>query len=321
MMFAYRATPLGLEKLPPETLGAGDLTDALWVDLLSPQSAQVAAVEAMGVNVPTLADMQEIEVSNRLYREGDTEVLTIVLPGLDKHKTPSFGPVAFLITPERLFTVRYHTPRPFETFADHAAQSSAGFGGRRRLFMGLIEEIVARLADLMEGVGEALDQQSHVAFRDPKPRGDELADALRALGRQSEQVAKYRHALLTIERALSNFGLGLEEKGDKALREILKAQVRDCQALTVHSDFLAGRIAQLTDVTLGLINLEQSDTSRILSVVAVLFLPPTLVASVYGMNFPFIPGLESPHGYLIATALMIGSALGTYLFCKWKKWL
>ncbi|WP_434289049.1 CorA family divalent cation transporter [Celeribacter sp. SCSIO 80788] len=321
MIFAYRPTETGLERLPPEGDPTGHLSEALWIDLLSPQPAQVAAVEALGISVPTLADMQEIEVSNRLYRDGDTEVLTIVLPGLDRNKEPSFGPVAFLITPERLFTVRYHTPRPFETFAAHAAQSSAGYAGRRRVFLSLIEEIIARIADLMEGVGVALDQESHIAFRDPEPRGDELADALRALGKQSEQVAKYRHALLTVERALSSFGLGLVEDKDKGLTTILKAQVKDCQALTVHGDFLSGRIAQLTDVVLGLINLEQSDTSRILSVVAVLFLPPTLVASVYGMNFPFIPGLDSPHGYLIASALMFGSALGTYLLSKWKNWL
>jgi Mg2+ and Co2+ transporters len=317
MIFAYRPTETGLERLPVD----GDLSEALWIDLLSPQPAQVEAVEALGISVPTLADMQEIEVSNRLYRDGDTEVLTIVLPGLDRNKEPSFGPVAFLITPERLFSVRYHTPRPFETFAAHAAQSSAGYAGRRRVFLSLIEEIIARIADLLEGVGVALDQQSHIAFRDPEPRGDELADALRALGKQSEQVAKYRHALLTVERALSSFGLGLVDDKDKVLNGILKAQVKDCQALTVHGDFLSGRIAQLTDVTLGLINLEQSDTSRVLSVVAVLFLPPTLVASVYGMNFPFIPGLDQPHGYLIATALMLGSALGTYLLSKWKNWL
>ncbi|AJE45529.1 CorA family divalent cation transporter [Celeribacter indicus] len=317
MLYAYRPTASQLERLP----AGDDLAEALWVDLLNPLPEQVAAVERLGVTVPSLADMEEIEVSNRLYRDGETEVLTIVLPGLDKEKRPKLGPVAFLITPERLFTVRYHTPRPFETFAAHAAQTSAGFAGRRRLFLGLTEEIIARLADLLEGVGQSVDAQSHIAFRDPPPRGDDLADVLRALGRQSEQVAKYRHALLTLDRALSNFGLGLKIERDKILRDILKAQVGDIQALTVHGDFLANRVAQLTDVTLGLINLEQSDTSRILSVVAVLFLPPTLVASVYGMNFPFIPGLENPHGYLIATALMIGSALGTYLLSKWQKWL
>ncbi|MBU1278368.1 MAG: magnesium transporter CorA family protein [Alphaproteobacteria bacterium] len=317
MLYAYRLVTSGLEQMPIES----DLKEALWIDLLNPLVAQVQALAALGVTVPTLADMEEIEVSNRLYREGDTEVLTVVLPGLNKMKEPSFGPVAFLITPERLVTVRYHTPRPFETFAAHAGQSSAGCSGRRRVFLGLVEEIVARLADLLEGVGKALDQQSHIAFRDPPPRGDELASALRILGRQSEQVAKVRHALLTVERALSSFGLGLDERGDKAEREILKALVRDCQALAVHGDFLSARVSQLTDVNFGLINLEQSNTSRIFSVVAVLFMPPTLVASVYGMNFPNLPGIENPYGYYIATVLMIGSGLGTYLLCKWKKWL
>nr|WP_319247792.1 magnesium transporter CorA family protein [uncultured Celeribacter sp.] len=317
MIFAYQPTASGLERQPNEA----SLSEALWIDMSHPLPEQVEAVEALGLSVPTLADMEEIEVSNRLYREGDTEVLTVVLPGLDKQKQPGFGPVAFMLTPERLVTVRYHTPRPFETFPQHAAQSSAGCAGRRRVFLGLVEEVVARLADILEGVGRSLDEQSHALFPDPAPRSSELAEALRALGKLGEQIARIRLSLVSLERALSSFGLGLEGPKDGALRQILKAQVRDIQALTVHGDFLSGRLAQLTDVAMGLINLEQTSTGRVLSVVAILFLPPTLVASVYGMNFANLPGLDNPHGYLIATGLMFGSALGTYLFCKWKKWL
>lgn len=317
MLYAYRPDAASLALLPD----GAPLDEALWVDLLRPTEDEVAAVKALGVPVPSLPEMEEIEVSNRLYHEGDTEVLTVVLPGLDEAGQMKIGPVAFLLAAERVVSVRYHSPRPFETFAARASQTSAGCKGRRRVFLGLTEEIIARLADLLEGVGKGLDDQSHIAFRDPSPRGGELADTLRALGRKSELVAKYHNSLLTMERALFNFGLGLKAEKDKFLNEIVKAQVQDLQALRVHSDFLSNRVAQLTDVTLGLIDLEQNETSRILSVVAVLFLPPTLVASVYGMNFPNLPGIHSPTGYLVATALMIGSALGTFLLSKWQKWL
>lgn len=243
MLFAYRTTLTALELLSKET----PLSQALWVDLFRPMPAQAEAVEALGVEVPTLADMEEIEVSNRLYRRGDVEVLTVVLPGVDPDGRSMNGPVAFLLTPERIVTVRYHTPKPFETFPLHAANATAGFGGRRRLFLGLMEEIIARLADLSEGVGREIDRLSHKAFAEPQPKGAELADSLRALGRQNEHMARYRQSLLSLERALSVFELSLSAKIDKdlELRQIVKAQIRDIQALMVHGDFLSGRIAQL----------------------------------------------------------------------------
>lgn len=314
MLFAFRLDQNRLRQLDPQD----DLAGAAWVDVYRPMPAQVARVEALGVPVPTLADMEEIEVSNRLYRVGRIEVLTVSLPGLDVEKRRTFGPVAFLITPERLVTVRYHAPRPFETFARHAEANSAGCSDIAHLFLGLIEEIVARLADLLEGVGRALDDKVQRLFDAEAEAGKALAPMLRTAGRLGEDLANLRLSLLSLERALTTFGLGRD--GDD-LRPHIKARMRDIQALAVHADFLSARIAHVTDVILGMVTLEQTRTGRIVSVVAVLFLPPTLVASVYGMNFAVLPGLEHPHGYLIATGLMLGSALGTYLCFRWKGWL
>ena len=97
--------------------------------------------------------------------------------------------------------------------------------------------------------------------------------------------------------------------------------MRDLQALEVHADFLGQRVALATDATLGMINLAQNVTVRIVSVVAALFLPPTLIASVYGMNFAYMPELAQPWGYPAALALMLASAVGTWAFFKWKRWL
>jgi magnesium transporter len=101
----------------------------------------------------------------------------------------------------------------------------------------------------------------------------------------------------------------------------VKGLMRDLQALEVHADFLSTRVALATDATLGMINLSQNQTIKIVSVVAAVFLPPTLIASVYGMNFDTMPELHWRWGYPMAVALMVAAAVGTFLFFRWKKWL
>ncbi|MBP0483781.1 CorA family divalent cation transporter [Sagittula salina] len=308
------------ERLQLQTEGAG-LEQAQWIDLFDPGEEEVAGVQALGFDVPKLADMEEIEISNRLYKAGEVEVLTVALPGIAADGGRKFAPVAFLLSPRQMVTVRYHAPRSFDTFPSHAHSSSAGCDSHLHLFLGLIEEIVARIADLLEGEGRALDAASRRLFNDDGENEDLLEEMLRTVGQRGEALANHRHALLTLERALTTFALNLSAKAPGALKAVLKARTRDIQSLVVHADFLTGRVAHVTDVILGMINLEQSDANRILSVVAVLFLPPTLVASIYGMNFQVLPGVNQPHGWLIATGLMAGSAIGTYVYFKWKDWL
>lgn len=321
MLVAYHLDADRLSRMPPEE----DLAGAIWIDLYRPTPPEAAAVEALGIAVPSLEDMEEIEISNRLYRDGNTEVMTVVLPGQSVEGHSCNGPVAFLVTPERFVSVRHHAPRPFETFPGRADQSCAGNSSHLHVFLGLAEEIVARLADIMEGAGRALDSASRHLFAPQTAkgrRGQELSEALQALGREGEVLARVRLGLLTMERALSAFGLILPAQAEgRALRQIAEARIRDIQALSVHADFLAGRIEHGTDVTLGMINLEQNVTMRIVSVVAALFLPPTLVASAYGMNFAWMPGLNSPAGYPVILGVMAGSALLTYLYFKWKGWM
>ncbi|MDQ1849106.1 magnesium transporter CorA family protein [Gemmobacter fulvus] len=300
------------------------LTEALWIDLYRPLPTQVADVAALGLTVPTLADMEEIEISNRLYREAGVDYMTVVLPGLSQSKEPQSGPVTFILSPERLVTVRHHAPRPFETYPERADKSGPGCDRPERVFLGLIEEIIGRLADLLEGVGRGLDQVAGSVYRRAHgpARPDVLQMALEQAGQEGELLGRVRLALLTVERAVSFFGQTLAEReGGGALRPVVKGLMRDIQALEVHADFLAARVALASDATLGMINLAQNATVRIVSVVAALFLPPTLIASIYGMNFVHMPELALSFGYPLALGLMLLSALGTYLFFKWKRWL
>jgi len=326
MLTAFR---LEGDRLAPIPQDAGSLAeeprvvtlpgDAIWVDLYRPIPEQVAAVAAIAVDVPTLAEMEEIELSNRLYRSDGVDYYTIVMPGRSTTAQPISGPVTFILTPNHLVTVRYHTPQPFLTFPAHSERGAAGCTAPDRIFLSLLDEIVARLADLLEGAGRELDEAARDVFgEDATQDPDQLEEALTRVGRQGELIGRVRLALLTLERALSFY---LTRPRPGWARTIVKSLTRDMRALTEHSDYLSSRIGLTVDATLGLINLAQNDTVRIVSVVTVLFLPPTLVASIYGMNFRFMPELGWSWGYPGALGMMVVSALGTYLFFKWKGWL
>ena len=160
MLHAFAPHLGGLAPLPP----GEQIARARWVDLYRPLDAQVRQVKALGIDVPTLEDMEEIEISNRLYREGDAIYMTAVLPGELPDGKPVAMPVTFILSPDRLVTVRHHAPRPFTTFPTRAERSASGVSGPDRIFLGLMEEIVARLADILEGVGRVLDQTGALVF-------------------------------------------------------------------------------------------------------------------------------------------------------------
>lgn len=303
--------------------GDEDLTEAVWIDLYRPLSRQVDIVSGMGVSVPTLADMEEIEISNRLYREGDTEYMTAVLPGETPEGKRVAMPVAFILSARRLVTVRHHAPKPFVTFPDRADRSVAGCSTPDRLFVGLIEEIIARLADILESAGRALDEVTAQVFGG-RAQADTaiLQRTLERIGIESELMAKVRLGLLSLERLLAFYGTVPDHRPEpRKLAGLVKAQTRDIRSLEVHADFLSGRVGMTLDATLGMINLQQNGTVRILSVIASLFLPPTLIGTIYGMNFDNMPELHQSWGYPMSLVLMLGSGVVTWLFLRWKRWL
>jgi magnesium transporter len=317
MMFAWERDGT---RLAP--LGAGKpLTDALWIDLYRPQPEQVAQVTALGIEVPTLEDMEEIEISNRLYREGEIDYLTVVLPGQSPTKEQITGPVTFILSATRLVTVRHHAPRPFETYPTRADKVGLGCGDADRLFLSLIEEIIGRLADLLEGTGKSLDATTRRVYGEDM-REAQFRDVLKGLGQDNEAIGRVRLSLLTIERAISYFGQTVPQRlRSEGLLPSVKGLMRDITALEVHADYLAGRVAMTTDATLGMINLGQAQTTKIVSVVAVVFLPPTMVATVYGMNFKVMPELSWAFGYPMALGVMLASAVGAWAYFKWRGWL
>ena len=141
-------------------------------------------------------------------------------------------------------------------------------------------------------------------------------------GRQPGVTTRVRLAFLSLSRALSFYGATVDRRPEaETLRAMLKMHMRDLQSLEVHADFLSGRVGLVVEATMGMINLRQNSTVRILSVVAALFLPPTLIASIYGMNFDVMPELHQSWGYPAALLAMLASSVATWLFFRWKNWL
>lgn len=298
------------------------LAAAVWIDAFQPDMAIAITLAGLGLDVPSLEEMEEIELSNRLYHDGDADYLTVVVPGQNGQDEQISAPVTFILSPARLVTLRHHAPRPFETFPARAEKSGVGTDSPDQVFLGLVQEIIGRLADHLEGIGKALDGVARMIYRPNGQSQSDLQGALVEIGQQGERLGRVRLALLTLGRALNHIEPVIAGRsGAKELGKALRTGLRDIDALEQHANFLDSRLALASGATLGTIDLAQNATVKTVSLVSVLFLPPTLIASVYGMNFAIMPELAHPLGYVWALALMVTSAVLTWAVFRWKGWL
>lgn len=299
---------------------------AVWIDMVSPTLPEENAVEAaIGIDVPTRDEMLEIEISSRLYHEAGADFMTVLIPSQSDGEEPSVGPVTFILVGEQLVTIRYHEPRAFVTYAQRATKSAPDCENGVGVFVALAEAVVDRLADVIERADQEVDAISTTVFKQEtgKPtRGRDFDKVLLEIGRTGHLVSNIRSSLMSLDR-MTVFAAQAISKRTRSedIRERVKMLNRDVRSLADHAGFMAQKITFLLDATLGMINIEQNAIIKIFSVAAVVFLPPTLVASIYGMNFSFMPELEWPFGYPFAIGLMIVSAIGPYLFFKKKGWL
>jgi magnesium transporter len=298
----------------------------VWYDLLQPTADEEALLErTLGVDIPTREEMEEIEVSSRLYYEESAVFMTAILPAQTDADLPEMAPVTFVITDGVLVTVRYHDPQAFRTFPARAEKSSMGCEDAESVLMALLEVIIDRLADILERAGRDIDRISHDIFQRPddaKPRSRDYHKVLQDIGLKGDLTSNVRDSLATLQRVFGFLAqYTLERKSARDVRTRLKTLTRDAVSLADHADFLSQKITFLLDATLGMINIEQNATIKIFSVAAVVFLPPTLIASIYGMNYEHMPELEWLFGYPFALGLMVASAILPYLYFKRRDWL
>lgn len=301
---------------------AADVAGAVWVDLLDPTPEERAEAAALiGLEPPTRAEQQEIELSSRLYIENDAAVMTALLPAHTDTEQAAMGPVTFILTPERLVTLRHHDPRPFTTFPQRAARAALPCDSAVTVMLGLVEDVIGRLADLCEYASRKIEQLTRQVFHPPKHGRPDLRNRLYKIGWRDSLVTHVRDSLVTLERLLGFLAPQLEKWGeDKVVRDLLATLQRDAHNISEQAGFLIQKTAFLLDAMMGFINIEQSAINKIFSLVAVVFLPPTLVASIYGMNFEVMPELSWVFGYPTALLLMIGSAALSLYYFRRKGW-
>ncbi len=309
--------------------GSHDINGATaWIDLLNPTREEDLMVEqALGVSVPTREEMAEIEASSRLYQEGGAYYMTAVVlsqvgaPG----EPPAATPITFILAGDRLVTVRYAEPRGIAIFLSRMQKGDAPCTSGAAVLVGLLEAIIDREADRVEHLQADVDQLSQSIFGvrgGERTRARRFDVSIRAIGHEGELTSKSRESLLTLGRLLTYLSHVMTERGDdKGLRARVKTAQRDVQSLADHIGYLSTKITFLLDATLGMINNEQNSIIKIFSVLAVALMPPTLVGTIYGMNFRHMPELNWAFGYPMALALMVLSALLPWLYFKRKGWL
>src|SRR5215471_13522407 len=299
---------------------------AVWFDLFNPAQQEDKLVErVLGIAVPTREEMQEIEVTSRLYVENGARYMTATLMCQSETANPKTTAVTFILADHHLVTVRYDEPRPFMIVGSKLARLCPPTVSGESVLMDLLDAVVDRSADILERIGSDVDKVSHDIFEPEGPSADRSRsynDILIAIGREGDLTSKVRESLVSIGRLLlflANEAEGL--RWPKDMRAQLKGMQRDVHSLSDHSAYLSNKITFLLDALLGMVSLEQNNIIKIFSVAAVVLMPPTLVASVYGMNFKNMPELDWAIGYPLALVLMLMASALPYLYFKWKDWL
>jgi magnesium transporter len=324
MLAAYSLSDRG-----PEQIAVGEAVEippgVLWVDLFEPSRSEEIATETfLGADLPTREESEEIEFSSRFYIEGGAVFMTAsLLTGVDRG-APVISPLTIAVGSDRIVTLRYEDFRALRQFVSLAGKPSGRCEGAESMFNLMIEAIVDRAADVIEQIGVNVDRLNGEIFtRDRTHKRERPLEALIGdIGYQDDLAAKIRESLHSLERLVRFAGVALPSSFDKGTnRGRLKLAGRDIQSLEAHITFLSSKIAFLMDATLGLISVEQNEVIRVLTMVATIFFPPTLIGTVYGMNFHYMPELDWLWSYPISLAVMIASAVIPFLYFKGKGWL
>ena len=298
---------------------------AIWIDLINPTIEEDRKVqEFVGAPVPTKADPDFTELPEAHYSENGVRYLHALFIS-EPEDTPDVTGVTFVIAPTALVTVRYHPVETFDLFSQKLCKTPVRALSPDVVALGLINTSLNRIARALSKAGESLDRIASAVFRtkgDQSRRNQVYSETLDALGRENEKISNLRESMVSVERLLLFLmSEGRPENTAKSVREVSKTALRDLQTMGQDASFKAQMVHFLPDSTLGRINLLQNEIIKLFSVLAVIFMPPTVIASIYGMNFKGMPELEWRWGYPLAIMLMTCAAILPYMLFRWKKWL
>ena len=291
----------------------------IWVDLIAPSKKEREWVrEIFDLVLPDTDDLTDLEESARFYIDDGGEVHLHSDFLLDTEQESRNVPVAFILHKGVLFSVRDEELAVFRLQRLRARIQPGYVSNGTDLLLDLYAADVEYSADALESVYASLEKVGKNVLSPDVT--DELAAAILAdIAREEDLNGRIRRNVLDTRRALSFLMRGrlLSNEQHEDARQIL----RDIDSLDGHTAFIFGKINFLMDATVGFININQNKIVKIFSVASVALLPPTLIASIYGMNFKFMPELESPLGYPLAIMLMVVSVAVPIWYFRKKGWL
>ena len=302
-------------------MGSGELTarqlrEAAWIDLQEPSEPERQSVEALyPASLPDADDVEEIEASARYFvdSQGIHVHSSFVYQSEGRHKTTT---VAFTLKQNQLLTLRDVELADFRLFRMRTRRRQVEASNALAILTSLFEQKVENMADTIEDLHRELERVSIMVLEDLSAS---MEDAIDELAELEDSSGKVRLSVLDTQRSLSFLIRHIRQH--PAEIETCREVLRDLNTLMAHTNFLFEKVNFLMDAALGFINIEQNQIIKIFSIAAVVFLPPTLVASLYGMNFHFMPELAWRWGYPFAISLMVLSGLAPYWYFKRKGWL
>jgi magnesium transporter len=297
---------------------ASDLShNIIWVDAIAPTEEEREWLrEAYQQELPTIDDIYEIEATSRFYEDEFGLHISSYFLNYGEEISENIS-AAFVFNGERLFTLREEELAAFRLFRLRARKGLVNLTNSKSIMLGLFETKVENLADIVERIAADLEKTSRQVLGNAEQ--DDMESVLTDLAQQEDVNGKVRVSMVDLQRMLYlllRSGLLNTEQSER-LRDIL----RDSESLIASTSFLFDKIKFLLDTTLGFINVNQNKIIKIFSVASVVFLPPTMIASVYGMNFDVMPELHWHFGYPFGLALMLLSAVAPYLWFKKRNWL
>ncbi|WP_428408412.1 CorA family divalent cation transporter [Hyphococcus sp.] len=318
MITAFLNKPHSIEN---PAKASAQLQAASWLDAVAPTSEEVSALEALlETAIPSRDQVSEIEATSRLFAHDDVAFITLSHIIDVEAGRPQLTPATFILKRDRLVTLRDRDSRAFNAFRNqwtddyHKKKPSA-------ILSELLNVIIERAADVIEETQTNVNTISEQLLVEKKKPVTSLSDVVRSIGLHQIKAALVQESLIELERALSFINSLPMDRFPLATDKMWKSVARDCRSLQEHTNFITANLGFLLQAAQGLINERQNDTIKLLSIISILFLPPTLLASIYGMNFSQMPGLQHELGFPIAVLAMLASSVAPLILAKRWRWL
>ena len=299
-----------------ELLNGIPIENLIWIDLQKPTVKEKSTIESyFDIKYSSEEESQEIESSSRFSEVEDEIIINSNFLSFSE-KGFAYRPVSVVLEKSILFTYRDDDLKTFGESVKRIKASPGSFTNGYQILLTILETSIDLDADLIEGLAKRIAElNSQLILR--KNRPDE--EILIQLSIFQNETMSLRENIIDKQRLISS--LMKSNIFPEEYKGVLRIMIRDISSILEHNKFAFERLEYLQDTFMGFVNIEQNRIIKIFTVATVAFMPPTLIASIYGMNFTFMPELDWSYGYIFAITLMFLSSIITLIYFKKKNWL